>query len=629
MADDLPGRSAPFQFDFTTSNYQPYLPLRKMQGAGFRSTSFNGMMSDGQFRKRGDIVVDTSTITVDQNGAFSELYNGQTPADIELLQIDPFSATVEAPVGVVLTSNECWIIRVSGTTNVTPRYTTGTITITNGSTNLVGSGTLWNTNGIVAGQLVIFPNATVNAISSVNSDTSITLKTAYAGGDLAGSAYTIRRTSRFWGNNYTTPPNHFARIFNGDLYYTFVEGTANFCVVRVQDVLGSIGTPTIIGARLYANGSGCDIWTDAVTEIKGLELLADGRVVIATSETTSSTRVQARIRYSSHLDQKVWNTAPGGFSDVVNLPGKMNAMRDYGGYLTCHFDTGIVLAAMTGQDDPPLAFQRVQTTRIGCVNSRGLANSPFGQIFLGSDGNVYSFDGSGQQLVSEATRTTIGGPNSNAFHAAYEDNRNTWWLFDTSSSTGTNMYALDMGNGGLASYHKTSTFITAAQNFGANRTDARLVLGLPSYDPAASGTAGATSTMLYDLVLNGSRDIVPAFTGVSTVAALSLKTDVMDFGLPGIDKTLDHIILFYESAGSYSLRITYTRDGGATDSATVSVTNTSGEEKFAKFYFTPKTSEKWQFVIDTTTVNTTAWDVRPQRMVIYYRAVEGVEPVAR
>lgn len=606
-----------------------------MQHAGFRATSWNGMMDNGIFRRRGGIVTTGIGVTVERNGEYAAKLNGQNVGEIIVNYMDPISATVEGPVVITLTTNECYGQQFSPTTvvNLTPTYTTGTVSITTATTNLVGTGTTWTDSGIVAGQLVQL-SGTWYSIDTVNSNTSITLLQTYTGGTLTNQAYTIRRTGRLATASMTGAPlNLFARIFNGDLYYTYIEGLTNACVVRVENILGmktgTHGTPTIIGAAIYDNGSGCDIWATDVLEIKGMELMTDGRVVLATTEKDSGETRNSRIRYSSHLDVKVWNDPPGGFTDVVDLPGAMNGFRDFGSYFACHFDNGIVLATPTGQDDPPLNFQRVQNAKVGSFNAKAVTNTPIGQVYVGADGNTYVFDGNSSSMLTNATRQTFKVASSHAaWHACYEQGESIVWLFDMfGSANGTQIYSVDILTGQVC-FHKTSTVISAACDPSNSVPTIRLYLGIPSYDPAGTGSGGVTSDILYQLSMADAADTVPAFTGYSTSAAISLLTDLVDFDLMGIYKTISHAILFYESTGSYTIRIKETHDGDSTgQTISKTLTSTSGEQRFAKFWFAPKTAEKFQFTIDTATVNTSAWDIRPQQMILYFRPLAEVEPV--
>jgi hypothetical protein len=69
-------------------------------------------------------------------------------------------------------------------------YATGTVTVTNNSTTVTGSGTAWVGN-VDAGEGFRGPNGDLIEIASVNSDTSLTLARAYVGTTQSGQAYSI------------------------------------------------------------------------------------------------------------------------------------------------------------------------------------------------------------------------------------------------------------------------------------------------------------------------------------------------------------------------------------------------------------------------------------------------------
>ena len=72
----------------------------------------------------------------------------------------------------------------------TSAYSTGTVSVTNGSVTVTGSGTAWLTTA-KAGQTFHIAAGRYYHILSINSDTSITLVEAYAGTTASGAAYTI------------------------------------------------------------------------------------------------------------------------------------------------------------------------------------------------------------------------------------------------------------------------------------------------------------------------------------------------------------------------------------------------------------------------------------------------------
>ncbi|ARE84936.1 pyocin knob domain-containing protein [Roseovarius mucosus] len=74
---------------------------------------------------------------------------------------------------------------------MTTTYTTGTISVSNGSTTVTGVGTNWIAGGILPGDDFRAAGLTVE-IASVNSATSITLARAWPGGGQASANYSIR-----------------------------------------------------------------------------------------------------------------------------------------------------------------------------------------------------------------------------------------------------------------------------------------------------------------------------------------------------------------------------------------------------------------------------------------------------
>lgn len=70
-------------------------------------------------------------------------------------------------------------------------YTTGTLSINNGSATVTGSGTTWNTANINLAAAMIKLGTEWYDISSIDSTTQITISRNYEGTNLSGSTYTI------------------------------------------------------------------------------------------------------------------------------------------------------------------------------------------------------------------------------------------------------------------------------------------------------------------------------------------------------------------------------------------------------------------------------------------------------
>jgi hypothetical protein len=75
-------------------------------------------------------------------------------------------------------------------------YRTGTITVTNGSTTVTGSGTAWIANSAV-GEGLLAPDGRIYEIANVASNTSLTLGQSYLGATQSGQAYVIVPTQSY------------------------------------------------------------------------------------------------------------------------------------------------------------------------------------------------------------------------------------------------------------------------------------------------------------------------------------------------------------------------------------------------------------------------------------------------
>ena len=76
-------------------------------------------------------------------------------------------------------------------TNIKLQPYTGTVSVTNGSPNITGVGTYWN-SGHVGAKFTVDSDGGVYTISLVNSPESITLSTNYTGTTSSGESYTIK-----------------------------------------------------------------------------------------------------------------------------------------------------------------------------------------------------------------------------------------------------------------------------------------------------------------------------------------------------------------------------------------------------------------------------------------------------
>lgn len=82
------------------------------------------------------------------------------------------------------------IKKYRGSTNA--NYSTGTITVTNGSETITGSGTSWNTTtNAIAGEYIQLPDSKWYKIVTIAGNTSLVIERTYQGTTLAGQTYVI------------------------------------------------------------------------------------------------------------------------------------------------------------------------------------------------------------------------------------------------------------------------------------------------------------------------------------------------------------------------------------------------------------------------------------------------------
>lgn len=91
---------------------------------------------------------------------------------------------------LLLVDDSNYILKYRGSTNAA--YTTGTISVTNGSATVTGSGTSWNTTtNAEVGEYIQLPDTKWYRITAIASNTSLTIEVAYYGSTASGQSYVI------------------------------------------------------------------------------------------------------------------------------------------------------------------------------------------------------------------------------------------------------------------------------------------------------------------------------------------------------------------------------------------------------------------------------------------------------
>lgn len=156
-------------------------------------------------------------------------------------------------------------------------YSTGTITVTNGSKTVTGSGTTWNTL-VDAGMLLRIGTERVYVVESINSTASLTLRDAYQGTTGGGKSYSLNPTASAATGPYgvwdfvTVCANRFVFLSGRTIKFTEVDNPHTF-----TNSLGTTNEHTlpegVDGLGLKTIGQTCLIFTTGgVWTLDGLAL---------------------------------------------------------------------------------------------------------------------------------------------------------------------------------------------------------------------------------------------------------------------------------------------------------------------------------------------------------------------
>lgn len=501
---------------------------------------------------------------------------------------------------LLVTSKEAFIGIPGSWANVTPEYATGTVTVTNGSPNVTGNGTAWLTVGIYGGNWFKGPDGAFYKIASVTSDTALVLSENYAGTSAGpGASYLIRRTFNFVHGSGLVP--HTARI-NEDLYLAgqvsggLISGTTNAQDGGVLQIAGAYDNAVTMSPSIVTYiFSGRNDPSGSVDEagdnfnVLGFGTLSDGRLVVAAHAYNLSTglRAAARIYYSSHLNVAVWTTTPGGATDLIDHKSAITGALIDTTSATIHFEDGIEVAELTGQDDPPLRF-RPSRAKVGATGPRLLIPSPGGpqlpgtEVFIASDLNLYSFNGIDAspveaegfqaELLAEAggTTTQIGNVRS-GFLVIDPIEKELALYFDRPGDTLTREVRWSYLTGQLwRGEHKgliSSAFFPAKSSLTSQVS--------PVYESLVLGTTTAQD-WLYRLSLSAASDaLLEGGTDTSGIYALF---EGLSFGSPEAKKILKEILVYgrapyHATPAATTLKLAwFSEEKTAGETKTVSVT---------------------------------------------------------
>lgn len=258
---------------------------------------------------------------------------------------------------------------------ITPRYETGTVSVTNGSAVVTGSGTTWSTNlkagdRIALGASETDPEATWYTIDTVDSDTQVTLTANYAEATSSGEAYTARLTFTGGVRDYWRTESFPKAQPGGDDLWFATNGIDD--VVTWDGVDDQVSVSTI--------GIKCK------TLSRYKNMMIYGHITVSGDLRSFS------IRNSAIGEPENVSTKEAAEFVVHDGVDPIVALVPLGDSLTIYGERSITLAQFVG---PPLMFVfRAVIAGLGALAGRAIADFGDFHEFLGADAQ-YRFDGIG------------------------------------------------------------------------------------------------------------------------------------------------------------------------------------------------------------------------------------------
>lgn len=187
---------------------------------------------------------------------------------------------------MVVRDNDCQVSAHGGVTLIGSRtWNAGTISVTNGSTTVVGSGTGWLTAGFESGGFggELFVGGLAPQISRIVSDTQITLKTPYTGTTQLDLPYSIKQTARNTG-----------AIVSGNSIYGVASGYDGIAVIKYDNVVvsGNYNTGGHTGVLFTGvrggtiNGNSIESTSHSCYQTQSLAAYGVGTVAVTNGSTT-------------------------------------------------------------------------------------------------------------------------------------------------------------------------------------------------------------------------------------------------------------------------------------------------------------------------------------------------------
>lgn len=351
------------------------------------------------------------------------------------------------------------IQKYRGSTNA--NYTTGTLTATNASATVTGSGTSWNTiTNAIAGEYIKLPDGKWYKITAIASDTSLTIERTYQGSTLAGQTYTISPWGEVQGKlNSSVAPSGLVRPLP-----SFIENHINRIWTLEGNTLRFSALDTSITEEHFND---FDTGSNA-----GAIIIPSGRGDTGTGLYSLSNSLYV---FQKRAIWRVYGNSPANFElrNVTNEVGMLSkrTLVEWNDLLIFLSDQGVIL--FDGSNVKNISDKIINTT----INSWANKTSPVATLW--DNRYVISNSSSGSQYNDEAyvydLSANIWGKIEGAYTSAWSNwigGTDTGQIYFGSSNQGS-IYRWDVG-GHDDGYEIETRYNTAALGFDSPPNDKTL-----------------------------------------------------------------------------------------------------------------------------------------------------------
>lgn len=341
--------------------------IRPLDKGMFRDVAPNGIQVGGFFTIKNYMVTPKGLKRRAGFGAFSA--GGQLPSGDRIpVLIVPLWKTDGTQNVCLLTRR--YLYQLSGysaPSAVYWEYSDGTVSVTDAV--VTGDGTTWNnptTDYLKPGDSIILDadgTPEEATISSVDSETQITLTASPSGTYGAGTDYVIRRNF-----GYSKAPS------------------LDYAICDNKVVIADHYRPP------YSyDGTTFTIYDTSITYVPSCLTFFNDRLWMGNT-VESATVYRNRVRWSEQTDHT--DFAVSNYVDLPYMAGELRRLIPMGSLLAAYFRDAIYLARATNITTLPFNFFRVETGGVGLAGTRAIVSIPNGHYFIGQN-DIYLLSNEG------------------------------------------------------------------------------------------------------------------------------------------------------------------------------------------------------------------------------------------